>query len=160
MTLRLFGLGGRCRLWLPYTISLGGSDVPSHRRRLVWFSRQNMSACFTCENEVSATSTLTFSGARRMSGWYPRRIPGPTRCLRPSRYMSQAENRLLFSRKRCFSHLLGPGARYRSIWAGARVTGLCLGYKTSLVGVAGQNRGRCRFFNFFFVKNEVVANPP
>jgi len=107
-----------------------------------------MSRCFTCENEVSVTSNLTFSGAHRRSGWYPRGMPGLTRHARPSRYISQAENRLLFSRKRCFSHVLGPGARYRWQWAGARVMALCLGYKTSLVGVAGQNRGRCIIFIF------------
>ena len=119
-----------------------------------------MSRCFTCENEVSDTSNLTFSGAHRMSGWYPRRMPGLTRHPRPSRYMSQAENRLLFSRKRCFSHVLRPGARYRWQWAGARVTALCLGYKTSLVGVAGQKRGRCINFTFFFGLREVVCRPP
>ena len=122
-----------------------------------WFARQNMSACFTCENEAFATSTLTFPGPRSTCGWYPHGTTGLFHRPKPSRYISQAENRLLFSRKRCFSHLLGPGARYRSIWAGARVTGLCLGYKTSLVGVAGQNRGRCRFFIF---KNMWFANPP
>ena len=93
-----------------------------------WFARQNMSACFICENEVSDNSTLTFPGPRSTCGWYPHGIPGLTRHVMPSRYISQAENRLLFSRKRCFSHLLGPGARYRLRWACARVTGLCLGY--------------------------------